>query len=479
MKDIKKIQEFFSKSLEENTAKAFDLQKGLNGMSYDVKVKYLDDFGKDVYEIYSQTPLDSDDIFFDAKKLGFPNVRIFDNMNEADLNDPVAMKMRAAKMRKANAGDDGNDPIFRDAAKLATLKKARKQLMRDMEQEAEPEGGPIADEYGSKLNRIDKAIAKLEGRKEMDYDTAVGKVSEAKVEFYQKGKKTFEKEFDTEEEANIFKAKAFDMADTSAVELKEYTGKISMPKFVKDKNNPNFLNVYIKYDTGAGATMALGRETGSGQDRRNNAAEAMKLANDVVLDLEAEYNIEDIDITDQENGIINIFAVSDDFVDMNPNMLGEAESEDKVDIVTMDVPLFIRALEYAKEDAQEDMDLHDFAERAITGTKEQGVLSMDDYDMLIGSKESLDEATPADDGIAAAGGGTPADQGRAADKADGLTTKTMNKILMNVIKDLKEGEPGLWDNIRAKKARGEKPSSKNSKAYKSAVAAGKRINKEK
>ena len=411
MKDIKKIQEFFSKSLEENTAKAFDLQKGLNGMSYDVKVKYLDDFGEDVYEIYSQTPLDSDDIFFDAKKLGFPNVRIFDNMNEADLNDPVAMKMRAAKMRKANAGDDGNDHIFRDAAKLATLKKARKQLMRDMEQEAEPEGGPIADEYGSKLNRIDKAIAKLEGRKEMDYDTAVGKVSEAKVEFYQKGKKTFEKEFDTEEEANIFKAKAFDMADTSAVELKEYTGKISMPKFVKDKNNPNFLNVYIKYDTGAGATMALGRETGSGQDRRNNAAEAMKLANDVVLDLEAEYNIEDIDITDQENGIINIFAVSDDFVDMNPNMLGEA--------------------------------------------------------------------TPADDGIAAAGGGTPADQGRAADKTDGLTTKSMNRILMNVIKDLKEGEPGLWDNIRAKRARGEKPSSKNSKAYKSAVAAGKRINKEK
>jgi adenylyl- and sulfurtransferase ThiI len=43
----------------------------------------------------------------------------------------------------------------------------------------------------------------------------------------------------------------------------------------------------------------------------------------------------------------------------------EAKKEDKIDIVTMDVPLFIRALEYAKEDAQEDMDLHDFAERAI------------------------------------------------------------------------------------------------------------------
>ena len=40
---------------------------------------------------------------------------------------------------------------------------------------------------------------------------------------------------------------------------------------------------------------------------------------------------------------------------------------------------------------------------------------------------------------------------------------------------LKEGD-GLWDNIRAKRARGEKPSRKGSKAYKSAVKAGKRIN---
>ena len=112
---------------------------------------------------------------------------------------------------------------------------------------------------------------------------------------------------------------------------------VSMPKFVKDKNNPNFLNVYIKYDTGAGATMALGRETGSGQDRRNNAAEAMKLANDVARDLEAEYNIEDIEITDQENGVVSIFAVSDDFINMaavrrNPNMLGEVKIGDKVKI---------------------------------------------------------------------------------------------------------------------------------------------------
>ena len=42
---------------------------------------------------------------------------------------------------------------------------------------------------------------------------------------------------------------------------------------------------------------------------------------------------------------------------------------------------------------------------------------------------------------------------------------------------LEEGKPGLWDNIHAKKERGEKPSHGNSDDYKSAVKAGKKINK--
>ena len=40
---------------------------------------------------------------------------------------------------------------------------------------------------------------------------------------------------------------------------------------------------------------------------------------------------------------------------------------------------------------------------------------------------------------------------------------------------LTEEKPGLWANIRAKRARGEKPSHKNSKAFKDAVKAGKEI----
>jgi hypothetical protein len=47
------------------------------------------------------------------------------------------------------------------------------------------------------------------------------------------------------------------------------------------------------------------------------------------------------------------------------------------------------------------------------------------------------------------------------------------------LKDLlNEEKPGLWANIRAKKARGEKPAHGNSDAHKDAVKAGKEINNE-
>jgi hypothetical protein len=66
-------------------------------------------------------------------------------------------------------------------------------------------------------------------------------------------------------------------------------------------------------------------------------------------------------------------------------------SEDVVDTVTLDVPLFIRMLEYAKEDAEDDMALHDLAEKTIALNKQKGILSMEDYDTLIPAMEQVDE----------------------------------------------------------------------------------------
>jgi len=61
------------------------------------------------------------------------------------------------------------------------------------------------------------------------------------------------------------------------------------------------------------------------------------------------------------------------------------------DIISVDVPLFIRLLEYAREDAQTDMDLHDVAENIISLASSGKTLTMDDYDSIIGSQENIDE----------------------------------------------------------------------------------------
>jgi hypothetical protein len=66
----------------------------------------------------------------------------------------------------------------------------------------------------------------------------------------------------------------------------------------------------------------------------------------------------------------------------------EKNPEDKI---TMDVPLFIRMLEYAREDASTDVDLHGVAEKAIGLSGEDKVLTMTDYEFIVGGKESLNE----------------------------------------------------------------------------------------
>ena len=72
-------------------------------------------------------------------------------------------------------------------------------------------------------------------------------------------------------------------------------------------------------------------------------------------------------------------------------MVKEEEQPDAIDIVTLDVPLFIRMLEYAKEDAADDMDLHDVATKTIALSKQKGILSMEDYDDLIPSEAPIAE----------------------------------------------------------------------------------------
>ena len=102
--------------------------------------------------------------------------------------------------------------------------------------------------------------------------------------------------------------------------------RLTKPRYVKDKDNPNFLRVFIEYPTPSGAAMALGKETMSGMLRRLGAAAAMQNMEKVGQQLKKRYNVEDIEITDMENGKVQLFAVSDDFADEDfsyENQFGE------------------------------------------------------------------------------------------------------------------------------------------------------------
>lgn len=70
--------------------------------------------------------------------------------------------------------------------------------------------------------------------------------------------------------------------------------------------------------------------------------------------------------------------------------LTEEKKETKTnstDTITMDVPLFIRMLEYAKEDAKTDMDLHVATEKALELLKKKDVLCMECYDYIVGASK--------------------------------------------------------------------------------------------
>jgi hypothetical protein len=73
-----------------------------------------------------------------------------------------------------------------------------------------------------------------------------------------------------------------------------------------------------------------------------------------------------------------------------PNCVPVKEETDKVDTITVDIPLMIRLLEYAREDAKTDMDLHKVTERLIE-IRSKGMLTMADYEFVATGKHNVKE----------------------------------------------------------------------------------------
>ena len=59
------------------------------------------------------------------------------------------------------------------------------------------------------------------------------------------------------------------------------------------------------------------------------------------------------------------------------------EVENEEDVIMLNVPLMIRLLEYAREDANRDMDLHTIVENLIDLSEEGEVLEMKDYPNIV------------------------------------------------------------------------------------------------
>ena len=71
----------------------------------------------------------------------------------------------------------------------------------------------------------------------------------------------------------------------------------------------------------------------------------------------------------------------------------EEKRKNPTDYVIMDVPMFIRMLEFAREDATSDMDLHDVAEKLIKLSAQGKPVTMISYDaVVVSDKEKVDEA---------------------------------------------------------------------------------------
>ena len=66
-----------------------------------------------------------------------------------------------------------------------------------------------------------------------------------------------------------------------------------------------------------------------------------------------------------------------------------AANVDKIDTVTLDIPLLIRVFELVREDVKTDMDLHNLVERLLS-IKDKGTLTLADYETVSAAQSSPD-----------------------------------------------------------------------------------------
>ena len=93
----------------------------------------------------------------------------FDGKDFSKLSDEDKAKVFAKRDKVGVKEMIDYDEALTLRGMKADLKDRIAQLFRDMEQEAEPEGGPIADRYGNELNKLENRLEKI-NKQLRDYD---------------------------------------------------------------------------------------------------------------------------------------------------------------------------------------------------------------------------------------------------------------------------------------------------------------------
>ena len=138
----------------DSTYKEFDeLRKYITKLSRDTKDNIIDSIADDVRELFNQYRTHLRKNYSEAyKKI----------IRENNIDERVSF-----------------DDILDLRADKADLEDRISQLYRDMEQEAEPEGGPIADRYGNELEKLEAKLYRVM-KQINDYDMNESVVTESK-----------------------------------------------------------------------------------------------------------------------------------------------------------------------------------------------------------------------------------------------------------------------------------------------------------
>jgi len=93
------------------------------------------------------------------------------------LDENVVRKQIRQVIKEASCRQKSQE--LADSYSAEELQSRLDQIMRDMEQEAEPEGGPIADMYADEMDAYEGALRIAKGSSDtpLTYDQAIGRVS--------------------------------------------------------------------------------------------------------------------------------------------------------------------------------------------------------------------------------------------------------------------------------------------------------------